>query len=118
MDNRCFQSFGDGEQIYMSAGTTGTAKYCDLLRAIEHLGGFVQFGIGRALDGYGIQNSKGKWRGGTFAQEDVAGNDDHGDAAFRQSGAHGDAEYSRHLARLGNEFAEMAAVLEEMFGVR
>src|ERR1035438_2557112 len=98
--------------------TAGAAQDGHLLRVIEHPGGLAQGGVGRALNGGDVQNSEGERRRGALAQSNVAGHNDHGDAALRQRGAQRDPEDPRDLARVGDEFAEMAAILEELFGVR
>ena len=55
---------------------------------------------------------------GAFAESQVAGDNDYGNAALRDGCAHGDAQYPRHLLRLRDQLTVMAAILEEMVGTR
>src|SRR5262245_15615664 len=52
--------------------------------------------------------------GSTLAQRHIPRNDHDGDTALREGRTHGDAQHSRHLVRLRNQFAVMAALCEEM----
>ena len=49
-----------------------------------------------------------------FAQSDVAGNGDHGDAAAREGGLDCDFKHAGHLLRLRNQLALMAALCKDL----
>jgi hypothetical protein len=53
-----------------------------------------------------------------FAESEIAGNNNYGNAALRDGCAHGDAQYPRHLLRLRDQLTGVAAILEEMVGTR
>jgi hypothetical protein len=51
-------------------------------------------------------------------QSYVPGQDYYGDAALRDCGLNGDFQNARHLVGIGDELAVVAALREEMFGIR
>src|SRR5882757_241995 len=55
---------------------------------------------------------------GTFAQRHIPRNDDDCNASFRDSCTHGDSQDSRHLLRLRDQFAVVAAIFKQMLRVR
>src|SRR6476660_1805834 len=50
-------------------------------------------------------------------KRDIAGNGNDSNTAFGDSSLHGNLEHARHLLRLRHQFAVMAALREEMFGI-
>ena len=54
---------------------------------------------------------------GTLALQNVSGDDNHRDSALGDGGAHRDPQHPRHLLRLRNQFAVVAAILEQVLGM-
>src|SRR5258706_15174153 len=50
-------------------------------------------------------------------KRDIAGNGNDSNTAFGDGSLHGNLEHARHLLRLRHQFAVMAALREEMFGI-
>src|SRR5258708_33520589 len=50
-------------------------------------------------------------------QRDIAGNGNDSNTAFGDGSLHGNLEHARHLRRIRHQFAVMAALREEMFGI-
>ena len=54
---------------------------------------------------------------GTLPLQNVSGNDNHGDSPPGDGGAHRDPQHARHLLRLRDHFAVVAAILEQVLGM-
>src|ERR1700722_17965789 len=102
----------------MSAFTPRTAKNSNFARVVKNLGSFAQFVFRRTHDWRRILNPQCKRRGRTFAKSHVGGNDHHGHTPLAEGSAHRDAENSWHLICLRNQFAVVAAILEQLFWTR
>src|SRR5882724_6062447 len=64
-----------------------------------------------------VDSKRQGWRCG-FSQGHVAGQDHDRHALFGNSRSHGDAKHAGYLFGLRDQFAVVAAVLEEVLGVR
>jgi len=70
-----------------------------------------------ADEGFGYPDGRSAVVVGRAMQEDVAGNDDDGDAGEIDSGAHGDVQDAGHLLRNADHLAIVAALFEEVLGM-
>src|SRR5712672_3294943 len=50
-------------------------------------------------------------------KRDIAGNGNDSNTAFGDGSLHGNLEHARHLRRIRHQFAVMAALREEVFGI-
>jgi hypothetical protein len=104
------------EQFGMSAGAAGTAQERDRPRGVEQRRQSFEIGLARAQHRLGRRDPG--WRRRRERRErHVAGDDDHGDAAPADRGAHGAMEDLRHLLRTGNQLDVVAAFGEQAFGM-
>ncbi len=104
----------------MGAGAAAAAEQRDALGTVEERGQRLQFNCGRLDDGRGRQQPgvrrDAALRRGT--QRDIAGDDDHGDAAPPDGRTNGVFEDVRQLRRIGNQLAIMAAFAEQLLRMR
>ena len=114
MHDRALERFGELHQAVMRAGAAAPAEQRHALGAVQEIGQRRQFGFGRPNHRYRRQQP-GIGRDaalGRRPQRDVAGNDQHGDAAFSDRRADRIFQHVRQLRRIGNQLAVMAAFPE------
>src|SRR4029077_3421185 len=89
-----------------------------LLRLIENLRQRGYFVVGRKRVWFRLRKMQARLLFDSIAQGDISRQGDHRHAAPRERGLHGNLENTGHLLRLRNQFAVVATLLENKFGVR
>jgi len=107
-----FQALGRRQEFLVSTGTARAAEYGDLARAVKNGGGLAQLVLRGENHGCGVFDPERKRVRGTLTQRHISG--DHNDCNPTPGNrcAHGDSKDTRHLVRLGNQFAIVTAIFE------
>src|SRR6202035_1674277 len=102
----------------MSSGATRTPQNSDLVRPIQEVRKQVEFFRRRTNGWCGFLKAQTRAVCDGMLKRDIAGNGNDSNTAFGDGSLHGNLEHARHLLRLRHQFAVMAALREEMFGIR
>ena len=115
MHDRALERLRKFHQAAMGAGTTAPAEQRDALGAVQEVGQSSNSRFSRPHDrccrqqpGIGCNAALG-----SGPQRDVAGNDQHGNAAFSDCRANSVFQHIRKLRRIGNQLAVVAAFPEQ-----
>src|SRR4029077_15168240 len=101
----------------MSSCATRTAQNSDLVRPIQEVRKQVEFFRRRTNGWCGFLKVQTRAVCDGMLKRDIAGNGNDSNTAFGNGSLHGNLENARHLLRLRYQFAVMAALREEMFGI-
>ncbi|MDR6169968.1 hypothetical protein QE359_000997 [Curtobacterium sp. SORGH_AS776] len=114
--DRGLQAFGEGDDLVVGARDAGAGEDGDLVGAVEQLRGALQLGLCGDDPRLGALDGRDAGRDG-LGEEHVARDDEHGDAALLDRGAHRDLEQARHLGRVGDVLDVDRALAEEVLRV-
>ena len=115
--DRCLEPVRERDDLVMGTRDPGAGEDRHGVAGIQEL----RSGLELALAGNDAR--PGRLDGGRGAslgrllEEDVAGHDDHGDAALLHGRAHRRLQHPRELSRVGDEFAVVAALAEQLLRV-
>src|ERR1700761_7594523 len=98
----------------MSSGTTGATEDCYFLRSVQQACEDVDLVVGRAYGGRWLGEAQSRCLLDGFSHGYIARDGNHGNTASRERSPHSDLEHTRHLLRLRDQLAVMAALREEM----
>src|SRR5690349_12191962 len=101
----------------MRTGATCAAQNSDLVRPVQEVRKQVEFFPRRTNGWCGFLKVQTRTVCDGMLKRDIAGNGNDSNTTFGNCGLHGNLEYARHLLRLRYQFAVMAALREEMFGI-
>ena len=115
MDDRRLDRLGQLENLIARTRAAGAAQQRDAAGAVEQPREPIDLARRRQHGRRQDRRPPGGLPALGLAQPDVAGQHDDRDAALVDGGAHGDVEHARHLRRLRDQLAEMAAFPEQDF---
>jgi hypothetical protein len=115
-DDGSLEDLGDSEDLSAGLDAAGSRENCDFFCFIEKIGGAVEAGRGWQDGARGTTYAEVDRWGGALAGEDVAGDDEDGDAALGDGRPHGYGEDAGDLFGAGDDLTEVRAGHEEVFG--
>src|SRR5882672_4003616 len=117
MHNGSLKLAGNLYQLCMGSGASRAAKDRDLFRSIQEFGKDIEFFVRWTNVGFRFVKAYAWPLDGIF-QSYVPGQHNHRDATLRDCGLNGGFQDTRHLFGIGDELAVVAALREDMFGIR
>src|SRR5260370_20661754 len=102
----------------MGSGAARTAEDRDLFRSIQEFGKDIEFFIRWTNAGFRFVKTYTRPLDDGVFQSYVPGQHNHRDATLRDCRLNGGFQDTRHLFGIGDELAVVAALREDMFGIR
>ena len=113
VDNRGAERVGQRNHFVMRSRHAAAAHDRHGFASVKHTRKPLEIGL-RGHDGGGFTGTPARRFGGPFTQRYIAGQHDHGHAALLDGGAHRALQHARKLRRVGDQFDEVAALLEQV----
>jgi hypothetical protein len=114
--DRCLQALREGDDLVVGARDPGTREDRDLVRAVQQVGRALELGVRGDDARFGAVDAD-RTVVLRLGEQDVAGDDEHGDAALLDGLADRDLEQAGHLDRVRDVLDVDGALAEELLRV-
>ena len=115
--DRCLEPVRERDDLVMGTRDPGAGEDRHGVAGIQQLRSGLELALGRNDARPGGLNGGRRASLGCLLEEDVAGHDDHGDPALLHGRAHRRLQHPRELRRVGDEFAVVTALAEQLLRV-